>query len=118
MGLFSWFKRRAEGAEGREAPVCGQVPQPAPAGEEWELVPAFLPVDAHDHPHVCAIATAIAAGDRPTSTFTVTGVSVVNPEHRRVSIIASALAAGALEHATLAVRNVYKQKALEENHAA
>lgn len=117
MGLFSWFKRRAE--EGRaSAPVSAAVPPtPAPA-EEWEAVPAFLPVDAREHPHVCAIACAIAAGDRPRSTFTVRNVSVVNPEHRRVVAIASAFAAGALETSTLVVRNVYKQKPLEDTHAA
>ena len=85
--------------------------------DTWEPVPAYLPVDAHEHAHACVIASAIAAGDHPTSEFRVKRVLVANPEHRTVSIIATALAAGALEQSSFTVKNIYKMKE-EGSHAA
>ena len=75
-------------------------------------------MDPHDHLPVCIAATAIAAGDRPTSDLTVTRVSLANPEHQRVTLIASALAAGALPESTFAVTRIYKKSSQEETHAA
>ena len=102
MGFFDWLRRKNdEPSAASSAPVSAPAPAPAaPAApkEEWEPVPAFLPVDASEHRPVVVAATAIAAGDRPDSQMVVRRVSVVNPEHRLVSCIASSIAAGALEN--------------------
>ena len=130
MGLRSWIKRHtghggAQDAgspvETRAAAAAAPAPVAAPAGtprqDEWEPLPAYLPVDAREHAHACVIASAIAAGDHPTSEFRVKRVLVANPEHRTVSIIATALAAGALPESSFTVKNIYKMKE-EGSHAA
>lgn len=143
MGLRSWLQGLlARGSDERDAPAPGETgvdrapaarpePKAGDSDSPWEPVPAYLPVDPRDHAEVCAIACAIAAGDRPDSSFTVTGLSVANPEYRRVACIASALAAGALESSAFEIRHIYRNKAaaastptapaktaLEETHAA
>ena len=77
-----------------------------------------LPVDPAEHREAVIIATAIAAADKPESSFSVKRVSMVNPEYRRVACIASALGAGALPESSFVVKHVYRQKSLEETHAA
>ena len=121
MGLRSWIKRHT----GRGGAQSSTKPAPEPAAatarpdadDSWELLPAYLPVDAREHAHACVIASAIAAGDHPTSEFRIKRVLVANPEHRTVSIIATALAAGALEQSSFTVKNIYKMKE-EGSHAA
>lgn len=130
MGLRSWIKRHtgrsstpasAHHAGARNA--ASAAPQPAapsagaPQPTGWEPLPAYLPVDPREHEHACVIASAIAAGDHPTSEFRVKHVLVANPEHRTVSIIATALAAGALPESSFTVKNIYKMKE-EGSHAA
>lgn len=130
MGLRSWIKRHTGHGVAQDAPHAVQAPAGAsdaqkpvtapacaPLDAGWEPVPAYLPVDAREHTHACIIASAIAAGDHPTSEFRVKRVLMANPEHRKVSIIATALAAGALEHSSFTVKNIYKMKE-EGSHAA
>ena len=88
-----------------------------PDSDIWEPLPAYLPVGPRNHTHTCVIASAIAAGDHPTSEFRVKRVLIANPEHRTVSIIATALAAGALPESSFTVKNIYKMKE-EGSHAA
>ena len=106
-------RRRAPNPH-RSQPPQRRVPTRTIAGS---CSPAYLPVDAREHAHACVIASAIAAGDHPTSEFRIKRVLVANPEHRTVSIIATALAAGALEQSSFTVKNIYKMKE-EGSHAA
>lgn len=130
MGLRSWIKRHtgrggAQSNAGAAPSPANTEPAPEPAAtparpdadDSWVLLPAYLPVDAREHAHACVIASAIAAGDHPTSEFRIKRVLVANPEHRTVSIIATALAAGALEQSSFTVKNIYKMKE-EGSHAA
>ncbi len=113
MGFFDWLRRKDAEPEAKAATAPAAAPAPpAPAQpeEEWEKIPAFLPVDASEHRAAVIAATAIAAGDRPESQLVVRRVNAVNPEHRLVSCIASALAAGAMETSQFVVKNVYKRK--------
>lgn len=115
MGFFDWLRHRNAEPDEAKAPASAAAAKPAPAApvqqqEEWEPVPAFLPVDASEHRTVVIAATAIAAGDRPESQMVVRRVNAVNPEHRLVSCIASALAAGAMETSQFVVKGVYKKK--------
>ena len=128
MGLRSWFKeriRRSSGDDGRpggaakedaagERPGAGGVQPPS----EWVPLPAYLPVDPKEHTAACVIASAIAAGDRPQSSFEVRRVSVANPEYQRVAIIATALAAGALASSAFTVKAIYTKRDEEGSHAA
>lgn len=130
MGLRSWFKRHTghggvqeagnpvePRATGAAKPTPVAEPAGAPRRDMWEPLPAYLPVDPREHGHVCAIASAIAAGDHPTSEFRVKRVLIANPEYRTVSVIATAIAAGALEQSSFTVKNIYKMKK-EGSHAA
>ncbi|OUO21331.1 hypothetical protein [Collinsella sp. An307] len=95
-------------------------PEIAPGypARDWEEIPAYLPVDPAEHREAVIIATAIAAADKPESSFSVKHVSMANPEYRRVACIATALGAGALPESSFVVKHVYRQKSLEETHAA
>lgn len=104
--------RRAPAAGGKSATPGLAATAGKPAGP-WEEVPPYLPVDPAEHPHVCAVAAAIAAGDRPTSQFSIKRLSVANPEYRRVTVVASALAAGALENSSFVVKRIYRKTGAE-----
>ena len=129
MGLRSWFLERTGRGQKNRAPSGASASKETTAGEqpslgnptpssEWELVPAYLPADPREHTAACVIASAIAAGDRPESTFTIRRVSVANPEYQRVAVIATALAAGALATSAFSVKTIYKKKDEEGSHAA
>ena len=111
MGLFSWLRRgrgdtEPEGTSSATSPSSA-TPKP---DDEWELVPAFVPVPEDERAIPSVIATAIAAGDRPDSEFTVTSVETVNPEARLVTVIATAIAAGDRPESEFVVRRVYRRK--------
>lgn len=108
MGLLDWFRSRRPGS-GQSAPAPAE-PSATDVAEQWEEVPAFIDVDASEHPEVSVIATAVAAADRPESEFVVKRVAVQNPEFRTVTLIASAIQAGALEHSEFVVKGIYKKK--------
>lgn len=129
MGLRSWIKKHTGHGAGANAAVNAKPNAPSgaahkpsggartPLEDAWEPLPAYLPVDPREYEHVCVIASAIAAGDHPSSEFRVKRVLVANPEYRTVSVIATALAAGALEKSSFTVKNIYKMKE-EGSHAA
>ena len=63
MGLFSWLRRgrgdtEPEGTSSATSPSSA-TPKP---DDEWELVPAFVPVPEDERAIPSVIATAIAAG--------------------------------------------------------
>lgn len=133
MGLRSWLRTRALRAPAEHSSHAEASSQlngtaqheaaarelaPGCPADEWELVPAYLPVDTAEHRAAVVIAAAIAAGDRPESSMTLRSVSIANPEYRRVTCIATALEAGALAKSSFTVKNIYRKKPLEGTHAA
>lgn len=136
MGFISWLRERAAKAIARNqadraASVASrrnqrtasraktqQEPEEDWPGEGWEELPAYLPVDPNDHRVACIVASAVAAGDEPESSFKITRVSIANPEYRRVACIATALGAGALESSSFTIKRIYKQKATGDSNAA
>ena len=119
MGFLSWLSDRSSRRTQKRATPNAETPSPraqiAPGFplDEWEEVPAYLPVDPAEHLPACIIASAIAAGAQEESKLVVKRVSVANPEHQRVAAIATALGAGALEKSSFAVKRIYKQKDME-----
>lgn len=123
MGFRSWlrerFSRSAQRKHRAKAPGATRAHEsraeiaPGFPLDEWEEVPAYLPVDPAEHLPACIIASAIAAGAQEESKLVVKRVSVANPEHQRVAVIATALGAGALEKSSFAVKRIYKQKDME-----
>ena len=146
MGLVSWLRERAwqAGAPGRARTIRkasrpdyrrtgmparrgadaaadaadGQAAAEDLPGTEWEELQPYLPVDPAEHRVACVVASALAAGDRPESSFTIKRVCVANPEYQRVTCIATALAAGALSSSSFTIKRIYKQKSTEASHAA
>lgn len=116
MGFLSWLRDRSSRRTQKHAAPNAETPSPraeiAPGFplDEWEEVPAYLPVDPAEHLPACIIASAIAAGAQEESKLVVKRVSVANPEHRRVAVIATALGAGALDKSSFCVKRIYKQK--------
>lgn len=116
MGFLSWLSDRSSRRTQKRATPNAETPSPraeiAPGFplDEWEEVPAYLPVDPAEHLPACIIASAIAAGAQEESKLVVKRVSVANPEHRRVAVIATALGAGALDKSSFCVKRIYKQK--------
>ena len=125
MGLRSWLRERMHGrtpdssqpAASDEATTGNQHDAGSATPSQWEPLPAYVPVQPEEHTAACVIASAIAAGDRPASSFKIRSVSIANPEYRRVAVIATALAAGALSESAFTVKNIYKMKE-EGSHAA
>ena len=127
MGLRSWLRERAarrrstdvenDASSAGETTTGNQPGAGSATSSPWEPLPAYIPVQPEEHPAACVIASAIAAGDRPASSFRVRSVSIANPEYRRVAAIATALAAGALAESAFTVKNIYKMKE-EGSHAA
>lgn len=119
MGFLSWLSDRSSRRTQKRATPNAETPSPraeiAPGFplDEWEEVPAYLPVDPAEHLPACIIASAIAAGAQEESKLVVKRISVANPEHQRVAVIATALGAGALEKSSFAVKRIYKQKDME-----
>lgn len=127
MGFLSWLSDRSSRRTQKRATPNAETPSPraqiAPGFplDEWEEVPAYLPVDPAEHLPACIIASAIAAGAQEESKLVVKRVSVANPEHRRVAVIATALGAGALDKSSFCVKRIYKkkeQKGTESDYAA
>ena len=106
-------RARRQGRTLVSAPAAPRVAEIAPGypASDWEELPAYLPVDPVEHRHAVIIATAIAAADRPESSFSVKRVSIANPEYRRVACIATALGAGALPESYFVVKHIYREKA-------
>lgn len=123
MGFRSWLrerflrssrrKRRGDAADALRAPAPRPEIAPGYPADEWEEVPAYLPVDPAEHLPACIIASALAAGAQETSKLAVKRISVANPEHQRVAVIATALGAGALDKSSFAVKRIYKKKETE-----
>ncbi|WP_308623661.1 hypothetical protein [uncultured Enorma sp.] len=127
MGFLSWLSDRSSRRTQKRATPNAETPSPsaeiAPGFplDEWEEVPAYLPVDPAEHLPACIIASAIAAGAQEESKLVVKSVSIANPEHRRVAVIATALGAGALDKSSFCVKRIYKkkeQKGMESDYAA
>lgn len=128
MGLRSWLRDRIAhitggGRSRRGRPQTSAAPAiemlaPGCPASDWEELPAYLPVDPHEHREACVIAAAIAAGGLPEANLVVRRVSMANPEYRRVACIATALGAGALEKSSFTVKRIYKKKDMESDHAA
>lgn len=76
---------------------------------EWEELPGYLPADSEEYNEVALIATAIAAGDYPESTFKVKSILKRNPEAHVVSLIATSIAAGNNPESQFQIKTIKKK---------
>ncbi len=129
MGLFGRLFGRAAGRNDSSSTLANAADNvviaarsaaaPAP-GEGWVEVPAFLDMEAgEERTLVSVIASAIAAGDNPSSEVEIRRVGRENPEYRRVSLIAAAIAAADRPDSSFSCVGVYRRATPgEESHVA
>lgn len=111
MSLFDKFFKKSRPKEPLVPMPAKEIPLETPIlNDEWEEVPGFVATEPATETTVSIIATAIAAGDRPDSSFTVKRVLKRNPEVELVSLIASCLAAEALPDSQFCIKKIAKKK--------
>jgi hypothetical protein len=109
MGIFSRIFGRNKPAEkaGDEKGISAEE-------DEWAPVPAFVPLTRDKWGIPAAITVAIAAQDRPSSSFSVRSVEVANPEACRVIAIVAACAAQNCPSSAFSLRSVSCRKSVQE----
>lgn len=106
MSFFDrWFKKTATAALQEETSSSETVNE-STVVEPESVVPAYLPCEKD--PLVAAIATGIAAGDKPSSEFRVMRMWRRNPEARRVALIATSVVAS-VEGQSFVVSKIVKK---------
>lgn len=106
MSLFDrWFKKTATAAL-QEKTSSSEMVNESTVVEPERVVPTYLP--SEKDPLVAAIATGIAAGDKPSSEFRVTRMWRRNPEARRVALIATSVVAS-VEGQSFVVSKIVKK---------
>lgn len=108
MGIFQrLFQRQVEATVKEGASVRSEESKDL----EWEPLPSFIAVhDAKEIERVSVIASAIAAGNYPDSTFRVKTILQRNPEVKLISLLAASIAVGQAENSQLAMKHIYKKK--------
>ena len=81
---------------------------------EYEDIPGFIETDPSEYELVSVVASAVAAGDNPDSTFTVKKILKRNPEATLVSAIALSLAAGDNPDSQFTIQKIQKRKTMKE----
>lgn len=109
MGLFErLFNKEITETKIEETPL-------SPIREEkneWQKIAGYIPVESEEHQVVSLIATAIAAGDRPESTFIVKRISKRNPEAQLVSVIATSIASADHAESQFVIQSIKEKKAV------
>ena len=91
-------------SESTDAPSTVQEPSEE---QGWRPVPAFIPLARDRWTLPAVVATAVAAADRPESSFSVRNVEIANPEALRVGSIAAAIAAADRPESSFSVKRVF-----------
>ncbi len=100
--LFKSNKQESEGKQTSEADV--QVV------DEYVDIEAYIETTNEEKKLLSLIATSIASGDSPDSTFVVKKVLKRNPEARKISLIAASIAAIESNGSPLIVKKIQKRK--------
>lgn len=106
MGLFS----RLFTKESEEIKTEHNQIQPIEEDSEWQKIAGYIPVEREEYELVSVIATAIAAGDQPDSSFTIKRIMKRNPEAELVSVIASSIASADKPESQFVVRSIQEKK--------
>lgn len=101
MGLF----KRLFGE--KEIPLILEEPR---QDNQWQEVLPYLPAEESEYQLVSLVATAIAAGDYPTSNFVVKRLLKRNPDVQLVSVIATSLATGEQPESIFRVKSIKEKK--------
>lgn len=85
-----------------------------PIADKWQELPAYIPAESAEYTTVSVIATALAAGSAPNSSFEVKKILKRNPEAELVSVIAAAVAAGEAPNSQFIVKKIYQRRREED----
>lgn len=109
MGIFrGFFKKKFKKTE--DVSVTKKVALEKNCLEEkWEEIPGFIPAKTEEYQLVSIVATAIAAGDCPTSQFVVKKILKRNPEAKKVALIAACLASEDSLNSKLQIKKILKK---------
>lgn len=102
MGLFERLfhsKKAVESVENKE------LPKKKESGE-WKAIPGYIPANKSEYQVVAPIATAIAAGDQPESTFIVKHIAKRNPEAQLVAVIVSSIVAADRPESQFVIKSI------------
>ena len=109
MGFFE----RIFGKNTSKTDSSGDTHKPAldilNAQSGYENLPGFIETDSSEYQLVSVIASAIAAGDNPDSTFNIKRILKRNPEVSLVSAIAVSIAAGDSPESQFLVQKIQKK---------
>lgn len=126
MGVFAWLRERFAGSKGSET-AAGAVPTTLPGqaahvhdpAGSWVDVPPFVDMEqGEERTLVSVLASAIAAGDRPQSSFEILRVGRENPEYRRVAVISAAIAAADRPSSSFRCVRIRRRRAAKSAWAA
>ncbi|MFV0555929.1 MAG: hypothetical protein ACK5LM_02340 [Lactovum sp.] len=102
MNLFNLFKK--EKKEEREE-------KPQPQNQEWETIPAYLPIEDKDYELLSIIVAAIIAADKENTKIKIKRIWKKNPEFELLSVLSSAIAVvNNNEENYLKIKNILKKK--------
>lgn len=110
MGIFEKLFGNRKLSEKASAETL--QPQECPV-EDWKEIPGYAEADRDESAFVSAIATAIASGDQPNSSFAVKKVSKRNPEAELIGILAACMASGEASGKHFAVKRILAKQAEE-----
>jgi len=106
MGFFQKLFGKKVKNEQKEQEISTQC-------SDYEDVPGFIATDASEYELVSVIASAVAAGDNPNSSFEIKQILKRNPEVTLVSAIALSVAAGDNPDSNFTIQKIQKKKSEE-----
>ncbi|WP_086313655.1 hypothetical protein A5821_001184 [Enterococcus sp. 7F3_DIV0205] len=107
MGLFErLFNKEKVEMKSDKQPLSPIVKEE----NEWQEIAGYIPVENEEYQFVSLIATAVAAGDRPESEFTIKRISKRNPEAQLVSAIATSIASADDTQSHFVIRSIKEKR--------
>lgn len=109
MGLFERLFIREKQQQISEKAVVSKAEKTA---AEWQELSGYLPAENSEYQLVSLVATAIAAGNKPESQFTIKRISKRNPEAQLVGVIASSIASAEQPRSQFVIRSIKEKRSV------
>lgn len=111
MNIFKkLFMRKSQKFEGNQSEpflILKQAERELP--KEWETVPSFIELERKEYVLPALIASSIAAGDHPDSSYKIKRILKRNPEAQLVSLITTSIATGDYPDSRFIVKSIKKR---------